>query len=163
MLLQIDRVRADDGLALLLQGKRDGRNEVGERFTNASGGFANEGVIAIERSTDKLRHALLLRAILELWRLGHLPVVGEGKVHARSQRRARDAASDSFFVIFSDVKHARADSRELGAEGKGFLRLRLFATLEPHDAQAEFFGEFTAFFWPHDKQSGGEAVGLGSG
>jgi hypothetical protein len=41
-------------------------------------------VIAIERSTDKLRHALLLRAILELWRLGHLPVVGEGKAHARS-------------------------------------------------------------------------------
>jgi hypothetical protein len=78
LLLQIDRVRADDGLALLLQRKRDGRNEVGERFADAGGGFADEGVIAIQRRADELRHALLLRAILELRRLGHLAVVGEG-------------------------------------------------------------------------------------
>ena len=149
LLLQVDRVGADDGLAFLLQGKGDGGNEVGERLADSRRGFAHESVVAIQRSTDELRHALLLRAVFELRRLRHLAFIREGVVHARRQRRPRDAAGHSFFVIFSDVKHAGYVIAESGAvRATGFLSKRSFFALEPHDVQAKFFSQPTSCIRP---------------
>ena len=39
----------------------------------------------------------------------------------------------------------------------------LFATLEPHDTQAEFFGDLASLFGAKHEQGGGVAVGLGGG
>jgi hypothetical protein len=131
LLLQIDRVRADDGLALLLQRKRDGRNEVGERFADAGGGFADEGVIAIQRRADELRHALLLRAVLELRRLR--PSSRRGRRHGACVARAA-AARCGRRLLLRDLQRRETCTAGMAIQGPRSREVfqRLFEKSAPY-------------------------------
>ena len=87
LLLQIDRVRADDRLALGFQRVRHGGQQVGQRLADASRGFDHERSLLLQSLRHQLRHALLLRAKLKVLRLRERPALRERLVHALGQRR----------------------------------------------------------------------------
>ena len=92
LLLQIDRLRRDDGFFLLLEGEQDRRDEVGDRFSHAGSGFHHQVLLLLERLGDSHRHLLLLSAILEILRLREQAGLGENRPDALDE-----IAAESFF------------------------------------------------------------------
>ena len=68
LLLQVDRVGGNDGLFLPLQGEKNGRNKVGQRFSDAGAGLDGEMIPAHEGAGHGHGHLLLLRTELEVFR-----------------------------------------------------------------------------------------------
>ena len=81
LFLQVDGVSGNNRLLLLLDRKKRGRDEIGERFADAGAGFNHEVALFFQRRGDRCRHRLLFRAILEIARLGEQPVLGKNRPH----------------------------------------------------------------------------------
>ena len=69
LLLQIDRVRGNDGLLLFLLRPQHARDEIRERFADARARLHHEMPALRQRRRYRHRHLLLLRAKLEILRL----------------------------------------------------------------------------------------------
>ncbi len=52
LLLQVDGVRADDGLFFALQRVSDGRQQIGQGFANTGGSFDDERLRFLQRLRD---------------------------------------------------------------------------------------------------------------
>ncbi len=73
LLLKIDRVGGDDGLAVVLQRKKHRRDEVSETLANAGARFDQKMRFAIQCVRHGGGHLLLLGAVFEILRAGHDP------------------------------------------------------------------------------------------
>ena len=68
LLLQIDRVRRDDGFFLLRDGEQNRRNQIRQRFADARAGLDREMFAILQRARHGHGHLLLLRAEFEILR-----------------------------------------------------------------------------------------------
>ena len=65
LLLQVDGVGGDDGLAVVLQRMAYGRYEVGQRFADAGSCLGQQSRAILQRGCHGSGHELLLGAVLE--------------------------------------------------------------------------------------------------
>ena len=77
LFLKINGVSRNDRFFVLLESEQNCRDEISERFADASAGFDHQMSIFLQRLGHGHRHLLLLRAKFEIFRLRKQSALGE--------------------------------------------------------------------------------------
>ena len=114
LLLQIDRVGGNDPLAVGLEGKARGRQQVGQRFSHARARFRHQRRSADQGLGHRHRQFLLLRSVGKVARLRQNPF-------ARKRLPHRIAESGDW-LAFADGNHLTGIPSRIGRAAKPQLR-----------------------------------------
>ena len=120
LLMKVDRVRADDGFAPLLEGEFDGGDKIGQGLADPRCRLNNERAVFFQGPGDELRHVLLLRAIFKLRGLGELTLCGKGMMHPLRERGAARSALRG--LKNADHPHTMPGRRERASDQRRRLK-----------------------------------------
>ena len=82
LFLEIDRMRGNNRLFLLLEGIKNGRRQVGNRFAHTGPSLDHEMPFFFERPRHRHGHGLLLGPVFEIVRLRKQTALGKNRANS---------------------------------------------------------------------------------